>query len=62
MVLKDGVTLPDGPVFISPDGLLPSLYREGDNLMYFLRNFLQEICVALHRPRRECKKFSTGLP
>ena len=27
--LKDGEALPEGPVFISPDGLLPSLYREG---------------------------------
>lgn len=25
---QDGETLPDGPVFISPDGLIPSLYRE----------------------------------
>ena len=33
LFLKDGATLPEGPVFISPDGLLPSLYREGDILM-----------------------------
>ncbi|MCO5596454.1 hypothetical protein L7F22_050517 [Adiantum nelumboides] len=25
---QDGETLPEGPVFISPDGLIPSLYRE----------------------------------
>ena len=29
LCLKDGEALPEGPVFISPDGLLPSLYREG---------------------------------
>jgi phosphatidate phosphatase LPIN len=28
-VKQDGETLPDGPVVISPDGLFPSLYREG---------------------------------
>ena len=33
LFLKDGATLPEGPVFISPDGLLPSLYREGNILM-----------------------------
>ena len=27
--LQDGKALPDGPVVISPDGLFPSLYREG---------------------------------
>uniref|UniRef100_A0A2P2MF16 phosphatidate phosphatase n=1 Tax=Rhizophora mucronata TaxID=61149 RepID=A0A2P2MF16_RHIMU len=27
---QDGKTLPNGPVFISPDGLFPSLYREGE--------------------------------
>lgn len=27
--LQDGEALPDGPVVISPDGLFPSLYREG---------------------------------
>lgn len=28
---QDGKALPDGPVVISPDGLFPSLYREGEN-------------------------------
>lgn len=28
--MQDGETLPAGPVVISPDGLFPSLYREGD--------------------------------
>jgi hypothetical protein len=28
-VKQDGETLPNGPVVISPDGLFPSLYREG---------------------------------
>lgn len=26
---QDGIALPDGPVVISPDGLFPSLFREG---------------------------------
>ena len=29
MCMQDGKVLPDGPVVISPDGLFPSLYREG---------------------------------
>lgn len=29
LALQDGEALPDGPVVISPDGLFPSLYREG---------------------------------
>lgn len=36
-LLKDGEALPNGPVVISPDGLFPSLYREGNvflNLKY----------------------------
>lgn len=28
--MQDGKVLPDGPVVISPDGLFPSLYREGN--------------------------------
>lgn len=31
--LQDGMALPDGPVVISPDGLFPSLYREGTLFM-----------------------------
>jgi len=29
-MMQDGKVLPDGPVVISPDGLFPSLYREGN--------------------------------
>jgi phosphatidate phosphatase PAH1 len=29
VIIQDGKVLPDGPVVISPDGLFPSLYREG---------------------------------
>ncbi|KAJ6803600.1 phosphatidate phosphatase PAH1-like isoform X1 [Iris pallida] len=29
---QDGKALPSGPVVISPDGLFPSLYREGNKL------------------------------
>lgn len=28
--MQDGKVLPDGPVVISPDGLFPSLFREGE--------------------------------
>lgn len=31
--LQDGKTLPNGPVVISPDGLFPSLFREGEALL-----------------------------
>jgi len=31
--LQDGKALPNGPVVISPDGLFPSLYREGNILL-----------------------------
>lgn len=38
--VQDGKALPDGPVVISPDGLFPSLYREGNwwymQFFYFL--------------------------
>jgi hypothetical protein len=34
--LQDGKTLPNGPVVISPDGLFPSLYREG---RVFFKNY-----------------------
>lgn len=30
--VQDGKALPDGPVVISPDGLFPSLFREGEFL------------------------------
>ncbi|KAK8685366.1 hypothetical protein V6N13_041369 [Hibiscus sabdariffa] len=30
--IKDGKALPSGPVVISPDGLFPSLYREGKDI------------------------------
>lgn len=38
-ILQDGKVLPEGPVVISPDGLFPSLYREG-NKSYYLRFLL----------------------
>ncbi|KAK9066727.1 hypothetical protein SSX86_014050 [Deinandra increscens subsp. villosa] len=31
---QDGKALPDGPVVISPDGLFPSLFREGNSLQH----------------------------
>jgi len=33
LYLQDGKTLPNGPVVISPDGLFPSLFREGEALL-----------------------------
>ena len=37
VMMQDGKLLPDGPVVISPDGLFPSLYREGNLVfIYFL--------------------------
>jgi len=32
---QDGKALPDGPVVISPDGLFPSLYREGEHILVY---------------------------
>lgn len=29
-MLQDGKALPSGPIVISPDGLFPSLFREGE--------------------------------
>jgi len=36
--LQDGKTLPNGPVVISPDGLFPSLYREGKVFLKIIRS------------------------
>ena len=33
--LQDGKALPNGPIVISPDGLFPSLFREGE-IFYML--------------------------
>ncbi|KAJ6968472.1 hypothetical protein NC653_036446 [Populus alba x Populus x berolinensis] len=37
-VKQDGKTLPNGPVVISPDGLFPSLYREGKVFLKIIRS------------------------
>ncbi|AQK49002.1 Phosphatidate phosphatase PAH2 [Zea mays] len=37
---QDGKALPDGPVVISPDGLFPSLYREGEHILICFCYFL----------------------
>uniref|UniRef100_A0A6N2LD56 phosphatidate phosphatase n=1 Tax=Salix viminalis TaxID=40686 RepID=A0A6N2LD56_SALVM len=37
-VKQDGKTLPNGPVVISPDGLFPSLYREGEVFLKIIRS------------------------
>jgi hypothetical protein len=50
--IQDGKALPDGPVVISPDGLFPSLYREGEHILtvfYFffvLLIILDKKCVS----------------
>lgn len=33
-VLQDGKALPNGPIVISPDGLFPSLFREGEIFLH----------------------------
>ena len=38
--------MPDGPVVISPDGLFPSLYREGGIPFPFLKDFLLYFLVC----------------
>jgi hypothetical protein len=43
VLLQDGETLPNGPVVISPDGLFPSLYREG--LLTFSLNIFLQVCA-----------------
>jgi len=44
VLLQDGETLPNGPVVISPDGLFPSLYREG--LLTFSLNICLQVCAT----------------
>lgn len=44
--VQDGKALPDGPVVISPDGLFPSLYREG-NWWYMQSSFFEDILQGL---------------
>lgn len=41
--MQDGKTLPSGPVVISPDGLFPSLIREGKFLSSIL--LFQFLCT-----------------
>lgn len=38
VMMQDGKVLPDGPVVISPDGLFPSLYREGIHSIFLSIN------------------------
>ncbi|GJY28971.1 phosphatidate phosphatase PAH2-like protein [Tanacetum coccineum] len=38
---QDGKTLPEGPVVISPDGLFPSLFREGKLVVSSINQFLK---------------------
>lgn len=42
---QDGKSLPSGPVVISPDGLFPSLYREGD--IIFLESSLRILLCTI---------------
>lgn len=37
-IRQDGKSLPDGPIVISPDGMIPSLYREGERPQLLVRN------------------------
>ncbi|CAA6656851.1 unnamed protein product [Spirodela intermedia] len=45
-IKQDGKTLPNGPVVISPDGLFPSLYREGDDYCVFYTQAPHEFKIA----------------
>lgn len=41
-MFQDGKALPNGPVVISPDGLFPSLFREG-KVFFFGQSFFTSI-------------------
>lgn len=45
---QDGKALPDGPVVISPDGLFPSLYREGKYYCYCFCIVLSQLHGFFH--------------
>ncbi|KAF9622514.1 hypothetical protein IFM89_031918 [Coptis chinensis] len=58
---QDGKALPDGPVVISPDGLFPSLFREGK----FIRRAPHEFKIACLQDIRalfppDCNPFYAG--
>lgn len=47
--VQDGKGLPDGPVVISPDGLFPSLFREGGSdyvVKFFSPNIFFDSCYS----------------
>lgn len=46
LYIQDGKALPDGPVVISPDGVFPSLYREGEGVF----------CIVLVTSILDCAK------
>jgi hypothetical protein len=48
-ILQDGKVLPEGPVVISPDGLFPSLYREGNKSAYLCFLFLFTFLFLLYQ-------------
>jgi hypothetical protein len=54
--VQDGKALPDGPVVISPDGLFPSLYREG-NWWYMQFSIFEDMKSALRLENRGCFYF-----
>lgn len=41
MFWQDGKALPNGPVVISPDGLFPSLFREGECFRNLIKHILE---------------------
>lgn len=43
-IKQDGKSLPDGPIVISPDGMIPSLYREGKGTALGLNFFVLVVC------------------
>lgn len=47
LYLQDGKALPDGPMVISPDGLFPSLYREGSVKELFIYSLVNISSIIL---------------
>ena len=60
--MQDGKTLPNGPIVISPDGLFPSLYREGEIFFFFpsLRNYLMSVTQMVSPSSFLCKSKMEG--
>ena len=56
--LQDGKTLPEGPVVISPDGLFPSLFREGKLVVSPVNQFTRFI---VQKQKFKCQVLTTEI-